>query len=236
MRILGFDCATSACSAALWDDGRIVARRFEAMNRGHGEFLMPMIGDVMAQAGMEYSDLDLLAATIGPGGFTGMRIGLATARAMALAAQLPCLGVSTLEAVANSIDEAERKTGPLLVCLDSKRADIFTQAFGPDLSPLGEAGAVLPDDLAAFVKAQVKGKADGPVLVAGDVAGRAAEALAGGGVEARLSTAPGTPDAAVVCAIAAERWDGNVKISPPRPLYLRPPDAKAPKNGGRLRP
>lgn len=234
MRILAFDCATSACSAALWDDGRIVARRYEAMDRGHGEFLLPMIGDVMAQAGMEYSDLDLLATTIGPGGFTGMRIGLATARAMALAAQLPCLGVSTLEAVANGIDKAERKTATVLVCLDSKRADIFAQAFAPDLSPRGEAAAVLPEDLAVFV--DLGKNVDGPVLVAGDVAGRALEALAGGAVEARLSTAPGTPDATVVCAIAAERWDVNVTISPPRPLYLRPPDAKAPKDGGRLRP
>ncbi|MEE8352003.1 MAG: tRNA (adenosine(37)-N6)-threonylcarbamoyltransferase complex dimerization subunit type 1 TsaB [Rhodospirillales bacterium] len=234
MRILAFDCATSACSAALWDDGRIVARRFEAMNRGHGKFLVPMIGDVMAQAGMEYSDLDLLATTIGPGRFTGMRIGLATARAMALAAQLPCLGISTLEAVANGIDEAERKTATVLVCLDSKRVDIFTQAFAPDVSPLGEAGAVMPEDLAVFV--HLGGNVGGPVLVAGDVAGRAVEALAGGAVEARLSTAPGTPDAAVVCAIAAKRWDVNVTISPPRPLYLRPPDAKAPKDGGRLRP
>ena len=237
MRILGFDSATTACSAALWEDGRIVARRFECMPRGHAEYLMPMIEEVMAKAAMDYVDLDLLAVTNGPGGFTGLRIGLAAARAMALAGSLPCLGVTTLEAVAAGIDVAERKAATVLVCLDSKRADIFTQVFDSSLVPLGEAEAVLPGDLPAFVSAQ--GGADGPVLVAGDAAGPAKHALAEAGMAVSVSTASGTPDAAKVAAIAAERWDHNAQGSPPpspKPLYLRPPDAKKPKDGGRLRP
>ena len=92
MRILAFDTATSACSAALWEDGRVGARRFETMTRGHAEALVPMIADVMDEAGTNFPRLDLIAVTVGPGAFTGLRIGLAAARGMALAAAVPCLG------------------------------------------------------------------------------------------------------------------------------------------------
>ncbi len=231
MHILGFDTATSACSAALWRNGHITARRFETMAKGHSEHLMGMIEEVMKDAGAEYPDLDLIAVTTGPGGFTGIRIGLAAARGLAFAADLPCLGVTTLEAIAHGIEETEREGGTVLVAIESKRADIYAQVFGPRLEPLGEARAVLPEDLAS----QLKEKRD-RILVAGDGAGRAIEGLKAGGMKAVLSQAPGMPDAAVVAALAAERWVPNAALDRPRPLYLRPPDAKAPKNGGRLRP
>ncbi len=234
MRILGFDTATSACSTALWQDGRITARRFETMAKGQSEHLMGMIGDVMKDAGAEYPDLDLIAVTIGPGGFTGIRIGLATARGLSLAADLPCLGVSTLDAVAHGVEETERKGGAVLVAIESKRADIFAQVFGPRLEPLGEARAVLPEDLAEMLGTEPE--KSGRILVAGDAAPRAIEGLKAGGMKAVLSQAPGSPDAAVVTALAADRWTPDTAPERPRPLYLRPPDAKAPKDGGRLRP
>ncbi len=241
MFILGFDTATSACSAALWQDGRITARRFETMATGHAEHLMGMIEGVMKDAGAEYPDLDLIAVTTGPGGFTGIRIGLAAARGLAFAAGLPCLGVTTLEAIAHGVEETEREdiereNGAVLVAIESKRADLYAQVFSPHLEPLGEARAVLPEDLASVLKE----KSD-RILVAGDGAGRAIESLEAGGLKAVLSHAPPLPDAAVVAALAAERWAAErwtPEMAPdrPRPLYLRPPDAKAPKNGGRLRP
>ena len=253
MHILGFDTATSACSAALWRDGHITARRFETMVKGHSENLMGMIEEVMKDAGTDYPDLDLIAVTTGPGGFTGIRIGLAAARGLAFAADLPCLGVTTLDAIAHGVEETERQGGAVLVAIESKRADIYAQVFGPRLEsprlesprlePLGEARAVLPEDLAeawAEMLATKPGKRD-RVLVAGDGAERAIEGLKSGGIKAVLSQAPQLPDAAVVAALAAERWAAN-RWTPepapgrPRPLYLRPPDAKAPKNGGRLRP
>ena len=234
MRILGFDTATSACSAAVWEDGRIAARRFEPMSRGQSERLMPMVREVLSEAGVDFPDLDLLAVTTGPGAFTGLRIGLAAARGMALAGDLACFGVTTLDAVAAGVSETERQKANVLVVLDSKRAEVYAQAFRSDLLPLSEAQALMPADLAALM-ANGEGDAD-RVLVAGDGAGQVIQALKDKGIEAVLSTAPGVPDAATVAAIAAERWSSDQPAEPLRPLYLRPPDAKASKNGGGIRP
>ncbi len=234
MRILGFDTATSACSAAVWEDGRIAARRFEPMSRGQSERLMPMVREVLSEAGADFQDLDLLAVTTGPGAFTGLRIGLAAARGMALAGDLACFGVTTLDAVAAGVSKQEREKANVLVVLDSKRAEVYAQAFRSDLRPLSEPEALMPADLAALT-ANGEGYAE-RVLVAGDGASQAVEALKDKGIEAVLSTAPGVPDAATVAAIAAERWSPDQPAKPLRPLYLRPPDAKASKNGGRIRP
>ena len=234
MRILGFDTATSACSAAVWEDGRIAARRFEPMSRGQSERLMPMVREVLSEAGADFPDLDLLAVTTGPGAFTGLRIGLAAARGMALAGDLACFGVTTLDAVAAGVSETERQKANVLVVLNSKRAEVYAQAFRSDLRPLSEAQALMPADLAALM-ANGEGDAD-RVLVAGDGAGQVIQALKDKGIEAVLSTAPGVPDAATVAAIAAERWSSDQPAEPLRPLYLRPPDAKASKNGGGIRP
>ena len=234
MRILGFDTATSACSAAVWEDGRIAARRFEPMSRGQSERLMPMVREVLSEAGADFPDLDLLAVTTGPGAFTGLRIGLAAARGMALAGDLACFGVTTLDAVAAGVSETERQKANVLVVLDTKRAEVYAQAFRSDLRPLSEAQALMPADLATLT-ANGEGDAN-RVLVAGDGAGQVIQALKDKGIEAILSTAPGVPDAATVAAIAAERWSSDQPAEPLRPLYLRPPDAKASKNGGGIRP
>ena len=100
MRLLALDTATSACSAALWQDGTVLARHLQPMARGQSEALLPMVAAVMAEAGLAFADLDLLAVTVGPGTFTGIRIGLAAARGLALATGLPLAGIATTEAVA----------------------------------------------------------------------------------------------------------------------------------------
>ena len=204
------------------------------MSRGQSERLMPMVREVLSEAGADFPDLDLLAVTTGPGAFTGLRIGLAAARGMALAGDLACFGVTTLDAVAAGVSETERQKANVLVVLDSKRAEVYAQAFRSDLRPLSEAQALMPADLAALM-ANGEGDAD-RVLVAGDGAGQVIQALKDKGIEAVLSTAPGVPDAAIVAAIAAERWSSEQPAEPLRPLYLRPPDAKASKNGGGIRP
>ncbi len=204
------------------------------MSRGQSERLMPMVREVLSEAGIDFPDLDLLAVTTGPGAFTGLRIGLAAARGMALAGDLACFGVTTLDAVAAGVSEHERDKARVLVVLDSKRPEVYAQAFRSDLRPLSEPQALMPADLATLT---ANGEGDGdPVVVAGDGAGQAVEALKDKGIEAVLSTAPGVPDAATVAAIAARRWSPDQPAKPLRPLYLRPPDAKASENGGRIRP
>ncbi|MEO5336349.1 MAG: tRNA (adenosine(37)-N6)-threonylcarbamoyltransferase complex dimerization subunit type 1 TsaB [Magnetospirillum sp. WYHS-4] len=212
--VLAFDTATTACSAALWRDGRILSRRFESMPRGQSEALVPMILAVLAEAGIDWPDIDLLAVTVGPGAFTGLRIGLATARGMALAANRPCLGIGTLEAVAAA---AGLGASPLLVALETKRADLYVQVFAADGSPLSEPMAVPPENLPAHLP-------PGPLRVAGDAAERVRSLYP----EAVFLAVPGEPDAAIVAALAAARWRPGATAPPPAPLYLRPPDVSMP--------
>ena len=99
-RLLALDCAAGACSVAVLDATGVLAAAHRVMDRGQAEALMPMIADVLAEAGIAARDLCAVAATGGPGSFTGVRIGLAAARGIALAAGLPTVPVTTLEAVA----------------------------------------------------------------------------------------------------------------------------------------
>ena len=177
MKLLAIDTATRACSAAVWVDGQVVAQRFEEMARGQSEALMPMVTEVMAEAGVAFDALDLLAATVGPGAFTGLRIGLAAARGMALALSIPCVGVTTLEAVADGVPPAEREGRNVLAALDAKRADLYVQLFSSDLEPLSEPEALMPADLTRLVS--------GAAVVVGDAAGIALEALNESGGDAR---------------------------------------------------
>lgn len=219
MTLLAVDCATNACSAALWLDGGPGPRRYQAMRRGHAEALMPMVRAVMAEAGVAFADLDAIAVTTGPGAFTGIRIGLAAARGFALAAQLPLIGITTLEAVA----AAQEGCGAhLLVALDSKRTDVYVQLFAPDGKPATAPAAAMPDEVAALLP-------DGqPVAIAGDAGGAVAAALAGRTPAARRLQGPDLPDAAVVARLAAARLAESPPwpdMPPPAALYLRPPDA-----------
>ncbi|MBT6117911.1 MAG: tRNA (adenosine(37)-N6)-threonylcarbamoyltransferase complex dimerization subunit type 1 TsaB, partial [Rhodospirillaceae bacterium] len=136
---MGLDSATAACSAALWRDGRILARRFRDMDRGQAEALVPMARDVVAEAGLEFTALDRVGVTVGPGAFTGLRIGLAAARGIALASGAELIGVTSLAAVAAaafSEEEGGGAAGPLLVALETKRADLYVQLFADDETPM----------------------------------------------------------------------------------------------------
>lgn len=211
--VLALDTATGACSAALWRDGRVLARRFEAMPRGQSEALVPMVQDVMAEAGVDFPDLDLVAVTVGPGAFTGLRIGLATARSLALAAGKPCLGVTTFDAVAAAVPPG---AAPLLVVLETKRADLYVQLFGPDGASLSAPGTALPEELPDLFP--------GPLRMVGDGSERALATLP----HAEVVAGNGLPDAAVIAPLAAGRWKPGEPLPPPAPLYLRPPDVTMP--------
>ena len=239
--LLAFDTAGTACSAAIWRDGAVRARRFEAMSRGQSERLVPMIQEVMAEAGVAYPALDAIAVTRGPGGFTGVRIGLATARALALACARPVIGVSNFEAVAAAVprnaqgDAQGRAQGrapagrTLAVVIDAKRNDLYVQAFGtapgPDsgadsgaiLAPVTPARAIAPADLSAFLP-------PGPLLLAGDAVEAALAALEAAGREVVAAAAPGQADAGRFAALAAARPLPEAGAPPPGPIYLRGPD------------
>ena len=216
-RVLAIDSALAACSVAVLGDGMIVTQRREVMTRGHAERLLPMVRGTMAEAGLAFNALDLIAVTVGPGHFTGLRVGLAAAQGISLATGRPLAGVTTLEAVAAATAVADE---PLVVALESKRADLYLQVFGGG-RPLSAPMSMTPEEAVAA------SLPPGPLALAGDGATRLMPLLTAAGRSVRR-IGPDGPDAAMVARIAASRH-GTAAALPPLPLYLRPPDVTLPK-------
>lgn len=221
MIVLAFDTATSSCAITLWQDGEVLAEAQKMLARGHAEVLVPMIEAVLAEAGLDYADLDVLAVTIGPGAFTGIRIGLATARSLALASGLPLIGVTNFDALVHGLASEERHQRNVLVVLETKRTDFYACLYGPDLSPLAAPKAVDEAGLQEMAGA-------GPVLVCGDVQERVMAILQAADLDAVASKKGPHVETAVVAALAAARFklhnESGAVIEPPLPLYLKPPD------------
>lgn len=215
--LLAFDSAGAACSAAVWRDGKLVAHRFEAMGRGQSERLVPMIVSVMTEAALGYEQLDALAVTVGPGGFTGVRIGLATARGLALARGLPVIGVTNFEAVAAAVGQAELAGRKLVVLLETKRRDFYLQCFDSAGRDSTEPLLVPPEGLDERLPPD-------SLLLAGDAAARALPSLIDRGRDAVLAVGAEHTDAAWLAQVAAGRTLPPADASPPEPLYLRAPD------------
>jgi tRNA threonylcarbamoyladenosine biosynthesis protein TsaB len=215
VNVVAFDCSTQACSAAVRVDGRIVAYRSVDLERGQAEVLMPMVMSVLADAGLRWADVHLIGVTVGPGTFTGLRIGLAAARGMALAGGLPVAGVTTTETVAMAVPQDERRGRTVLATIDGKRADLFVQAFAEDLSPLGSPFAMMPDEAPRLFP--------GPLALAGGGVARLRAVLP----EALIASSASVPDARVVAELAERRFAAGQALAP-EPLYLRPPDVTLP--------
>jgi tRNA threonylcarbamoyladenosine biosynthesis protein TsaB len=227
--LLAIDTAGSLCSAAVACDGTVLAAERRVMRHGHGEALLPMIERVMAGARLLPPQLDAVAVSVGPGGFTGIRVGLAAARGIALAIRARLVGVSSFEAVAARVAAARGDRGEtLLVALDSRRADLYVQLFAPDAAvPLAAPQALLPDRLADVVTSLA---ASAPLLIAGDAAAAASAAL--GGRACCTIAADSAPDAEGVAAAALRQLRCAAPAAPVRPLYLRSPDVTQPPRRG----
>jgi tRNA threonylcarbamoyladenosine biosynthesis protein TsaB len=203
--VLGLDTCLGACSAAVLRDGELIAAQSESMTRGHQERLAPMVRDLMSDAALAFADLDRVGVTVGPGSFTGLRVGLAFAKGLGLALDRPCVGVGTLEALAFGLE------GVTAAVVDAGRGNLYLQIF--------ETGAALtaPDILdvaaAAARMIEVCGGRDLTLV------GPGAHLLRDAAPEARLAglDAPSPETVARLAAVA--------RLAPATPLYLRPPDA-----------
>jgi tRNA threonylcarbamoyladenosine biosynthesis protein TsaB len=213
--VLAFDTAGSACSVAVGRGNRVLAHERQEMRHGHAEALLPMIARATGMAGVGPAEIGLVAVSVGPGGFTGIRAGLAAAQGLALATGAELVGVTSFTAVAARLPAGHT---PLLVALDSRRADFYAALFDAGLSPLGGPVAVMPDALAAWVTETLGNCA---LRVAGDAADAARVALGRDDIEVFEVI----PDALGVLFAAAR----SESIVPARPLYLREPDVSFPR-------
>src|SRR5208282_1694999 len=217
MRVLAIDTALAACSAALLDteQGGIVASESLPMMRGHAEALMPLLARLMDQAGMGFPDLDRVVVTTGPGSFTGLRVGIAAARGIALAADKPAIGLSTLSAYAAPHMAADDRF-PVVAAIDARHEHVYLQVFGPG-------GRTLTAPRLATLREAVRAAADAPACIVGSAALAVAAALSPADAAPAAVDARAAPDIAWVARMGAVLPEGQ---SPPKPQYLRAPDAQ----------
>ena len=208
MIILALDTCLNACSAAVLDGTRVLAWRSEVMARGHQERLAPLVREVMAEADLPFSRLERIGATVGPGSFTGLRVGVAFAKGLASALAVPAVGVGVLEAL------AEGSVGMVAAAVDARRDQIYLQIF-EGAAPL-MASEILSIEVAAARLAEL---AKGQTLT---LIGSGAPLLSSAFPTAEVRHPEGC-DPRSVARLAAAR-----PVAPIRPLYLRAPDAKLP--------
>lgn len=222
MILLAFDTAQGALSAAVMDGEGVLASSFEPRTRGHAEALMPLLETMLAEAALSFADLDALAVTVGPGTFTGLRVGLAAARGLALARSLPLVGVTTLEAVAEPAGAEADET--CIALFDARRDEVYMQAFAPSLAPLTPPLLVALDEAMTHMPA-------GKLVLVGTGAELLAPRLEAAGRVFRLSAAKPQPEAQAVARLALARISAQgldaYRVAP-EPLYIRAPDAKLP--------
>lgn len=200
--ILGFDTATPRVTVAVWDEGRVVGRFDSDEPMRHGELLGPGIVSALAQASASRTDISAIAVGVGPGPFTGLRVGLVTARTLAWTLGVPVYGVCTLDVIAAAEQLAD--VAEFAVASDARRKEVYFARYRDG--------------------ARVEGPVvDKPNVLATDllVAGQGAVLYPAAFPNHRVAD---FPDAAVLCRIVAE---GRVELLTPEPLYLRRPDAVA---------
>jgi len=210
MRVLVIDTALGFCTAGVFEvagrDIRPLGLRSEPMTKGHSERLGGLARDAVADAG-GFAGLDRIGVTVGPGSFTGLRVGLAFAQGLSAALNLPVVGVSTLDALAAG--EGGKTVAALI---DARRGQVYARLWR-DGAPLGPPGALSLDAAAEAVR----GLGQGVILVGSGAALVADDS-------ARVVEAEG-PDPAAIARLAAA---ADPAAAPPRPLYLRAPDATSP--------
>jgi tRNA threonylcarbamoyladenosine biosynthesis protein TsaB len=217
MRILAIDTALGACSAAVLDTerGGIVASESVAMVRGHAEALMPLIARVVHDANLEFLELDRVAVTVGPGSFTGLRVGVAAARGIAVAAGKPVVGLTTLAAFAAPHIADDDKT-PLVAAIDARHGQVYMQLFGTG-------GRTLIQPRIASIRDTVRAATAGSARLVGSAAALIAAAWPASERPPAVVDDSVAPVIDWVAHLGAAAAPGE---SLPKPLYLRAPDAK----------
>jgi tRNA threonylcarbamoyladenosine biosynthesis protein TsaB len=216
MRVLIVDTALGACTACVVEDGRVLGLRFELMTKGHQEQLAGMARDAVADAGGGFDALDRIGVTVGPGSFTGLRVGMAFAQGLGAALDRPVVGVSTLDALAASIEPA----GLVAAVIDARRGQVYARLFRDGVA-LDEAEALSLETATDRILTAAAGAI--PTLV-GSGALLLSETFPDQFSDVVMKPLPApTPEALARLTAAADP-----ATALPRPLYLRAPDATPP--------
>jgi tRNA threonylcarbamoyladenosine biosynthesis protein TsaB len=216
MLILAIDTALDACAVAVLDSETNVLRAHESqtMARGHAEALMPMVERVMQAAALSFAALDRIAVTVGPGSFTGLRVGISAARGLGLAAGKPVVGVTTLSAFAAPY--LSESGGPIVSLIDARHDHVYMQA-------VSSAGAPLIRPRVAPIADTFAAVSFGMPRLAGNAARMVADRWP---ADIASPTSIEQQSAVDIIWVAWLGVAANPETSLPRPLYLRPPDAK----------
>ena len=217
MLILAIDTALEVCAAAVLDTAtsKVIASESLGMKRGHAEALMPLIARVMKDSGLAFAALDRIAVTNGPGSFTGLRVGLSAARGIALAANKPAVGITTLSAYAAPV-VSETGEQPVISAIDARHDQVYFQVVS------GNGGSLIRPRVAPIAEALAASRFGAPHLV-----GNAAHILAGRWPA--QAPPPFKVDSHPAPDITWVAWLGaavSPDTAPARPYYLRAPDAK----------
>jgi tRNA threonylcarbamoyl adenosine modification protein YeaZ len=217
MRILAIDTALPAVSACVLDSGELepLARESAPMERGHAEALLPLITRVVGAVDGGFGSIDRVAVTVGPGSFTGIRIGLSAAHGIALARKIELVGVSTLAALA-APHILEPFEDVVAAAIDARNGQVFIAAYGPD-----GRGVLAPRRMSAHEALRALG--DGPLRLVGSGAALLEPQARASGVAARIVDTAVAPDIAFVARLGLV---ANPADAPARPFYLKAPDAK----------
>jgi tRNA threonylcarbamoyladenosine biosynthesis protein TsaB len=215
MRVLAIDTALGACSAAVLDTeaGGIIASESVPMLRGHAEALMPLIGGLFDRLGTPLHAIDRIVVTTGPGSFTGLRVGISAARGIALAANKPAVGISTLLAYA----------APHLADDETRHNHVYLQSFAPG-------GRTVIAPRIAPINEAVRVAAEAPARIVGNAAQLVADGLKSQRKQSIVVDDRAAPDIAWIATTGAAMDQDQ---APPKPQYLRAPDAQ-PQNAAQL--
>jgi len=217
MLILAIDTALDACAAAVLDTRatKLIATESQSMKRGHAEALMPLIARVMKESGLPFAALDRVAVTTGPGSFTGLRVGLSAARGIGLAASKPVVGLTTLSAYAAPI-VSENDEYPIIAAIDARHDQVYFQVVS------GNGHSLIRPKVAPISEALAASRFGAPYLV-GNAAGILADRWPSDAPPPFKVEELPAPDITWVAWLGAAV---DPSTAPPKPYYLRAPDAK----------
>ncbi len=231
---LVLDTATNSCSVAIFSEMGFLFQDYQEIRRGHTDVLVPMINDLLSKNNFAYADIKQIVTTVGPGAFTGLRVGISTAKGLSISLKAKIFGITTTSALAKSLlttiqadtDLVIQENSRILAIIDAKRSDVYTQVFSMDLEEITQANAELPQDFVESLDDSYH------YYIVSDCLDYVESEFQACNIN--YTPVKTNLNAKSVGDMFFMNIKHNRTLLPSNPIYIRPPDAIIPKNGGRL--